>query len=49
MSGYSLFDGNMMIGNTLVPQPSFVADADALLREMDRFGIEKALVYHYHL
>jgi predicted TIM-barrel fold metal-dependent hydrolase len=49
MPSYRLFDCNAMIGNTLVPQRSSVASADALLREMDRFGIEKALMYHYHL
>jgi predicted TIM-barrel fold metal-dependent hydrolase len=49
MPGYQLFDCNIMIGNTLVPQRSSVGSADALLHEMDRFGIEKALLYHYHL
>ena len=49
MPNYRLFDCNAMTGNTLVPQRSWVPNADIMLREMDRFGIEKALVYHYHL
>ncbi len=37
-----------MIGASLVPPPAPVATAGDLLREMDRFGIDRALVYHYH-
>ncbi len=43
------FDANAMIGNTIPPLDSPLADAKALLDEMDHFGIEQALFFHYFL
>jgi len=36
-----------MVGNTLVPQPAPLLTGDALLRELDRFGIDQVLFYHH--
>src|SRR5580700_680426 len=46
MLDWRFIDCNAMIGNTLVPPPAPLLTGDALLREMDRFGIEQALFYH---
>ncbi|HZT30797.1 MAG TPA: amidohydrolase family protein [Bryobacteraceae bacterium] len=48
MPSWKFFDCDVMLGNTLVPQPAPLLTPRDLLREMDRFGIERALVYHYH-
>jgi predicted TIM-barrel fold metal-dependent hydrolase len=47
MPEWRFFDCNAMIGNTLAPLPAPLLDAGALLREMDRFGIEEALFHHH--
>ena len=47
MPGVKLFDANAMLGLTLAPLAAPLPDAAALTREMDRFGIEQALVWHY--
>ena len=36
-----------MLGNTLVPQPAPLLTVPDLLREMDRFGIDRALIWHH--
>ncbi len=46
MREWRFFDCNAMIGNTLVPVPAPVLDADALRREMDYYGIEQTLFFH---
>ncbi len=48
MPPWKFLDCDAMIGASLVPPPAPVATAGDLLREMDRFGIDRALVYHYH-
>ena len=48
MPAWKFFDCDVMIGATLVPEPAPVRTAGELVREMDRFGIDRALVYHYH-
>lgn len=40
------FDCNVVIGKVHKPGPGGVLEADSLLAEMDRFGIQEALVYH---
>jgi predicted TIM-barrel fold metal-dependent hydrolase len=47
MPHVKLFDSSAMIGLTLAPIPAPLPDAAALTREMDRFGIEQALAWHY--
>jgi predicted TIM-barrel fold metal-dependent hydrolase len=47
MPRVKLFDANAMIGTTLGAAPAPLPDAAALTREMDRFGIEQALAWHY--
>jgi predicted TIM-barrel fold metal-dependent hydrolase len=46
MSEWRFFDCNAMVGNTLVPPAAPLLTVGALLREMDRFGIEQALFCH---
>ena len=41
----TLFDANCRIGRTRVPTPSGIESAEDLLREMDEFGIDRALVH----
>lgn len=41
------FDAHAMIGDTIPPLPAPLPDARALLDEMDHFGIEQALFFHY--
>lgn len=47
MPEWSFFDANAMVGATLVPPPGALRDAGALLRAMDHYGIQEALVYHH--
>jgi predicted TIM-barrel fold metal-dependent hydrolase len=42
-----IFDANAMFGVTLAAQPAPIPDAPALLREMDYFGLDEALVWRY--
>ena len=46
MPAWSYFDCDVMIGTSRIPIPDEMPDADALLREMDRYGIKKSLVYY---
>ena len=46
MPAWRYFDCDVMIGTSRIPIPDEMTDADALLREMDRYGIEKSLVYY---
>ncbi|MCC6444844.1 MAG: amidohydrolase family protein [Armatimonadetes bacterium] len=39
------FDANVMLGRMGVPVPGMFETSDALLKEMDRLGIQEALVY----
>jgi hypothetical protein len=48
MPSWKFFDCDAMIGATLVPAPASLFTAGDLVREMDRFGIDGAVVYHYH-
>ena len=48
MPPWKFFDCDVMTGSTLVPEPAPLRTAGELLREMDRFGIDRSLVYHYH-
>ncbi|PYV16732.1 MAG: hypothetical protein DMG21_10670 [Acidobacteria bacterium] len=41
------FDCDAMVGQTIIPLPSAIPDARALLAEMDRLEIEKTLFFHY--
>ena len=40
------FDCNMCFGSPMVKPIRFVDTASELLREMDYYGIDEALVYH---
>lgn len=40
------FDCNVILGKLHKPGPGGTLDADRLLAEMDRYGIEESLVYH---
>ena len=41
------FDASAMIGETIPPLPAPLPDARSLLDEMDHFGIEQSLFFHY--
>lgn len=45
MKSASVFDGNVAVGDT-VKQPSPLRDRVQLLAEMDRHGVERAIIYH---
>ena len=45
MAAWKYFDCDVMIGTSQTPIPDEMPDASALLRQMDRYGIERALMY----
>lgn len=46
MAVWQYFDCDVMIGTSRIPIPDEMPGASALLRQMDRYGIEKALAYY---
>lgn len=46
MKDISFFDANCCIGCPMNPGLEYVGDAESLLKEMDRAGVEKAIVRH---
>ena len=46
MADWSYFDCDVMIGTSRIPIPEEMPDASSLLRQMDRYGLDKALVYY---
>ena len=46
MAEWSYFDCDVMIGKSRIPIPDEMQDADALLRQMDRYGIDQTLFYY---
>jgi predicted TIM-barrel fold metal-dependent hydrolase len=46
LGGLRFFDCNVRIGRCSTPRPEQFLDVAGLLAEMDRAGIERALVYH---
>jgi len=46
MRDWDYFDCDVMIGTSRIPIPDEMPDAPALLRQMDRYGVDKALVYY---
>ncbi len=48
MAQWSYFDCDVMIGQSRIPIADEMADAGALLKQMDRYGIENSLFYYRH-
>ncbi len=46
MADWSYFDCDVMIGTSRIPILDEMPDASSLLRQMDRYGLDKALVYY---
>jgi hypothetical protein len=46
MAVWRYFDCDVMIGTSQIPIPDEMPDAGALLKQMDRYGIDKALIYY---
>lgn len=46
MAVWRYFDCDVMIGTSQIPIPDEAPDAFALLKQMDRYGIDKALIYY---
>lgn len=46
MAVWRYFDCDVMIGTSQIPIPDEAPDASALLKQMDRYGIDKALIYY---